>query len=177
MIRPLAAAAAALALAACGGLDEVDITRTASGTVPGAPGAAPFTGTAFGALDLAVDRRTLQENGVDPDDVDSAKLTALRLEVTGNGASFETWLDQVAFYVEAPGQARTLVAQKSGIRALPPGTRVIDLDAAGVDLKPYVIASSGTVTAEASGNQPAETTTIQATATVRVNVSVSGLLR
>lgn len=122
-----------------------------------------------------MDRRTLEENGVDPDDVDSARLVGLRLEVR-SGTSFEKWLDEVAFFVEAPGQAKVLVARKRGMRALPPGTTAVELEAAGVDLKPYVVASSGTATAEASGNQPPMATAVEATATVRVNVSVTGLL-
>ncbi len=176
MTRLLAALPAALLLAACGRLDEVDITRTATGTVPGAEGGRPLSGAALGSLDLFVDRKVLDENGVDPDDVDSARLVALRLEVT-QGTSFEAWLDSIAFHVEAPGLPKVLVAQKSGIRSLPAGTTAIDMDTAGVDLEPYVLAADGTVSAEASGIQPPLATTIRATATVRVDVNVSGLLR
>lgn len=176
MTRLLAAVPAALLLATCGRLDEVDITRSATGTVPGAAGGRPISGVALGGLDLFVDRKALEDNGIHPDDVDSARLVALRLEVT-QGTSFDAWLDSVAFYVETAGQPRVLVAQRSGIRSLPAGTTAVDVDASGVDLKPYVLASDGTVTAEASGIQPPVDTTIRATATVRVNVNVTGLLR
>jgi len=163
-------------LAACGSIDEVDITRSASGTVPGAAGGPPLAGDALGTLDLAIDRGTLRENGVDPEDVDSARLVGLRLEISqGGGTSFEAWLDSVSFHVEAPGLPRVLVAQKDGIGSLPPGTTAVDLDTLGVDLKPYVVAESAKVTAEASGTQPAADTTIRATATVRVDVNVTGL--
>jgi hypothetical protein len=69
-----------------------------------------------------------------------------------------------------------LVAQKSGIRSLPPGTTVIELSTPGVDLKPYVLADGSMVSVEAQGTQPPQATTIQATATIRVNVNVTGLL-
>lgn len=174
MTRPLALAAL-LAVTACGGLDEVDVSRSGAASVPGGPGGAALSAGSL-SLDLGVGRDALEREGIDPDDVDSARLVALRLEAL-SGASLETWLDAVAFHVEAPGLPRVLVAQRSGIRALAPGTRTLDLEVPGVDLKPYVLAPSATVTAEVSGSQPAEDTEVRATATIRLDVSVSGLLR
>jgi hypothetical protein len=170
-----ARAAAVLLLAACGHLDEVDVTRSATITVPGGSGAA-LPVNAIGAIPLPLDRRALEQEGIEPDDVDSARLVALRLEVT-QGTSFEAWLDEVAFQIEAPGLARSELARRSGIRALPAGTTALDVPASGVDLKPYVLADSSTVFAEATGIQPPADTTVRVTATVRVDVSVSGLLR
>jgi hypothetical protein len=171
----LAAACAALLAPACGHLDEVDVTRSGEATVPGASGAPALEVSAVGALGLTIGRSTLEAEGVDPDDVDSARLRALRLEVL-SGASLETWLSSVAFYVEAPGLPRALVAQRSGIRALPAGTTAVDLETTGVDLKPYLLAASTSVTTEVAGTAPASDTTIRATATIRIDVSVSGLL-
>jgi hypothetical protein len=173
MTRPIVLACAAL-LAACGGLDEVDITRSASGTVPGAAGSPPLAGDALGVIDLVVDRRALAENDIDPDDVDSARLVGLRLEVT-EGTAFPAWLESVQFFVEAPGLPRVLIAEKAGIRSLPAGTTAVDLDVPGVDLKPYAVAPAATVTGAASGTQPPVNTTIRATATIRVDVNVTGL--
>lgn len=164
----------ALALSACGSIDEVDVTRSGSATVPGAAGAPPLSGTALATLDLVIDRRALAENGVDPNDVDSARLVGLRLEVT-QGTSFDAWLESVAFYAEAPGIPRTLIAQRTGIGALPAGTNLVELDVPGVDLKPFVLADTAQVTAEVTGTQPPVDTTIEATATIRVDVNVSGL--
>jgi hypothetical protein len=175
MFRSLIAAAALLAVTACGGLDEVDISRSASATVPGGPGGTALSGASLG-LDFAIGRDALQQEGIDPDDVDSARLVGLRLEAL-SGASLETWLEAVAYHVEAPGLPRVLVAQRSSIGALPDGTRSIELEVPGVDLKPYVLAPNATVTAEASGSQPAEDTEVRATATIRVDVNVSRLFR
>jgi hypothetical protein len=175
MARLLALVSASLLVAACGRLDEVDITRKASGTIPGAAGAAPLAIPSDVGLGLMLDRSVLAENGISPSDVDSAKVIALRITVM-NGTSFEAWLDEVSFFVQAEGLPRALVAQKKGIRTLPGGTTVIELSTPGVDLKPYVLAPSSTVSAEASGRQPPVATTLEATATVRVNVNVTGLL-
>lgn len=166
-----ALALCALLVAACGDVDEVDVTRSGTATVPGGGGALPADAV---ALDLAIGRDALAQDGIDPDDVDSARLVALRLAVV-SGTSLEAWLDEVAFHVEAPGLPRVLVAQKRGIRSLPGGTTAVDLDVSGVDLKPYVLAPTATVTAEVAGTQPPESTTVRATATIRVDVDVSGL--
>jgi hypothetical protein len=177
MRRLLALAPAVLLLAAaCGKLDQIDITRSGSATVPGAPGGAALPAGGIAAFPISLGRDALSAQGIDPNDVDSAKLVALRLAVT-QGTSLEKWLRSVSLYVEAPGLERKLVAQKSGIDALPAGTTQVDLDTVGVDLKPYMLAPTTTVTAEGSGTIPPADTTLQATATVRVDVNVSGLLR
>jgi hypothetical protein len=173
MTRLLAATSAVL-LAACGELDQVDLTRSAEATIPGSAGAPPLEVSAIGAVGLSIGRDALAAEGVDPDDVDSARLRALRIEVV-SGESLERWLSSVAFYVEAPGLARVLVAQRAGIRDLPAGTTAVELETTGVDLKPYLVAPTTSVTTEVSGSAPASDTTLRATATIRVDVNVSGL--
>lgn len=163
-----------VALTACGSLDQVDVKRSASVVVPGAAGSPPLAGTALASLDLQIDRRALAENGIDPNDVDSAKLVGLRLTVT-QGTSLEAWLESVSFFAEATGIPKTLIATKSGIGSLPAGTTTVELDVPGVDLKPFVLADAVHVTAEVTGTQPPVDTTLEATATIRVDVNVSGL--
>lgn len=173
MTRALAACAL-LAVTACGSLDEVDVTRSATATVPGVPGGEVLPSGTISALGIALGRNALEEEGIDPNDVDSARLVALRLDVS-SGASLETWMEAISFHVEAPGRPRVLVAQRGGIRSLPAGTRSVDLEVTGVDLKPYVLEPVATITAEATGRPPAEDTVLRATATLRVDVNVSGL--
>lgn len=175
MSRVSALASAALLLAACGGLDEVELTRSGSATIEGAPGGAALPGGAFASIPLSVGRDALAEHGVDPDDVDSARVVALRLDVTA-GTSLEAWLDDVAIWVEAPGLPRVQVAARGGIGALPAGTTAVDLDVSGADLKPYVLAPTTALIAEGGGSQPPVDTTVRVTMTVRVDVNVSGVL-
>jgi hypothetical protein len=175
MTRTTAAASLLLlAAAACGDLDEVDVTRSGEVTIPGAPGAPPLDVNAAAAIQVALGRDAIEAEGIDPNDVDAARLRAVRLEVV-SGSSLETWLDEVSLDVEAPGLPRVRVAQRAGIRALPAGTTVVDLETTGVDLKPYVLAPSAVLTPALGGTAPASDTTIRATATLRVDVSVSGL--
>jgi hypothetical protein len=168
-----AAALCVLLAAACGHLDEVDVTRSGTVTVPGGPPDTPIVAGTV-AVPLVIGRQALADEGIDPSDVDSARLVALRVEVLA-GTSLEAWLDRIAFHVEAPGLPRVLVAEKRDIGALPAGTRAIQLTTPGVDLKPYLLASSTTVTADVEGTQPSEDTTLRAAATIRVDVNVSGL--
>jgi hypothetical protein len=175
MPRLLALAPVALLAAACGHLDEIDVTRSGSATVPGGPGGAALPAGAFASFPVSIGRDALAAEGIDANDVDSARLVGLRLEVTA-GTNLPAWLDQVAIYVEAPGLPRVLVASRSGIRALPAETTAVDLETSGTDLKPYALAPTTTVVAEGGGTQPPVDTTVKATMTLRVDVNVSGLL-
>lgn len=166
-----------LAVTACGGLDEVDFTRSASVTIPAGPAGSP-SGTigGFSPVDLGGEA-ALREQGIDPDDIDSAHPRSLRLEVT-EGASLETWLDDVVLRARAEGLPEVIVAEKHGIRSLPAGTRVVELDVRrDVDLKRYLVGQSPTLGIEATGTPPIADTTVEITATVRVDVNVSGLFR
>lgn len=174
--RTLSLAVVAVALSACG-LDNFHVEYEDDTTIPGSPVGsvlefAPFGG-AFDGVDLLSDQK-LRDEGVSADNLDSARVEVLELSVTA-GSSFETWLDDVAFYVEAEGLPRKLVAEKHGIRQLPAGTILLDLDCTRVELKPYV-AKPMTITAEATGRPPVEDTQIHARVVVDVDADVSSFL-
>lgn len=168
---------ALLLVASCGRVDEVDLTRTATVTVPGAPAGAPGGSIPrVQALDIG-GGEALRAEGIDPEDVDSAHLRRLQLTIK-SGASLERWLDSVSLHVEADGQPRVRVASRTGLRSLPADTTSVELEVdPGVDLKPYLTAPSAPLTVEASGELPPVATTVEITATMRVDVNVSGLLR
>ncbi|ABS28075.1 hypothetical protein [Anaeromyxobacter sp. Fw109-5] len=165
-----------VAAIACGGLDDVDFTRSARFTIPGSPSGG--TGGTIGGL-ATVDlggEDALRDQGIDPDDIDSARPRSLRVQVL-QGASLETWLDEVVLRARAEGLPDVVVAEKRGIRAMPAGTRVLELDVRrDVDLKPYLTGTAPTLGVEAAGIPPVEDTTAEITATIRVDVNVSGLL-
>jgi hypothetical protein len=169
-------AAALVLVAACGSLDHVDLTRTATVTIPGAPAGAPGGSIPrIQALDIG-GGEALRSQGIDRGDIDSAHLRRLLLSVK-SGASLESWLDSLALHVEAAGLPRVRVASRSGLRSLPAGTTSVDLDVdPGVDLKPYLTAPSAPLTVEASGKLPSVVTAVEITATLRVDVNVSGFL-
>jgi hypothetical protein len=166
-----------LAVTACGGLDEVDFTRSASVTIPKGPaGVPPATIDGFSPVDLGGEA-ALREQGIDPGDIDSAHPRRLRLEVK-QGANLETWLHDVVLRARATGLPEVIVAEKHDIELSPAGTRVVELDVdRDVDLKRYLVGQSPTLGVEATGTPPGSDTTLEITATVRVDVNVSGLLR
>jgi hypothetical protein len=170
-------AAILLLFVGCGRLDDVDVTRSASGTIPGSAAGAGTAGplTGFGTIDLEGER-ALREEGIDAGDIDSARLRAVRLEVEA-GASFERWLDDVVIRARSAGLPDVTLAERHGIRGLPPGTRALELDVvSGADLEPYLTAPSASLLVEATGTPPEVDTTVRTTATVRIDVNVSGLL-
>jgi hypothetical protein len=170
-------AAVLLVSLGCGGLDDVDVTRSAAGTIPGsAVGGEARVLSGFGTIDLGGEE-ALRREGVDPDDIDSARLRAVRLEIEA-GASLERWLDDVVIRARGSGLPEVTVAERHGIGALPPETRAVELDVSSqVDLAPYLTALSASLLIEATGTPPDTDTTVRITATVRVDVNVSGLLR
>lgn len=176
-MRTLSIVLLAGTLAGCG-LDNFDVELDEEATVPGDPAAnavldvLPF-GTQFENIDLLADQE-LRDEGVDAGDIDSAKIESMRLEVL-DGASFEDWLDDVAFYVEAEGLERKLVAEKHDVRAMPAGTGVLELDVTRVELKPYV-SKPLTIVAEVAGRPPVEDTRIRATIVVGIDADVSNFL-
>jgi hypothetical protein len=169
MMRALALVPAVLLLA-CGKPTQVDLTQSGTVTVKGAPGGAPLPPGAFTGLDLTLNRSVLDQQGIDTSRVASAELVGFRISVL-SGAALTSWLDSAAFYVEAPGVPRKLLGQKTGIRSLDPRSAFVDLESSALDLMPYLLAASTTVTAEGSGIQPDADTTVQATATIQVGVS------
>jgi hypothetical protein len=172
-MRTLALSAAVLVVAGCNQLDQIDVTRSATATVPAGSGAVPPSVPA--ALGVELGDQALRDAGIDPHDVDSARVRRLRLEVR-QGSSLESWLDRIAFYAEGGGRQPTLVAERTGIGSLPAGTTSVDLDVTGVDLKPFVTASDGKLTVQVTGTLPAVETVVEGTATVRVDVNVAGVL-
>jgi hypothetical protein len=175
-MRRLVAVLPLVALAACGRLDKVDITRSTSVTVPGDPRAGSLPPTAVSGLRIPLGSDLLREQGIDPKDVDGARLRQVHVEVK-SGTSLEKWMDAITLRAAAPGLPTIVLAQKSGIRSLPAGTSAVDLDVPGDELKPYLDAPTAEIGADAAGNAPSAETVVEVTATIRVDVNVTGLLR
>jgi hypothetical protein len=175
-MRTLPIAVLAVALTACG-LDNFDLEVQEETTIPGNPLGStldpiPFGG-GFSGMDL-LDDSELRDEGVEAEDIDSAKVEALRLELL-SGSSFETWLEDVSFYVEGEGLPRQLVAEQHGIGALPEGTILLDLDVSGAELKPYV-SRPITIVTEVVGRPPVDDSRVRATLVVGVDADVSNFI-
>lgn len=152
MLAKQSLALAAIALAACGGLDEFEeviveeasIARTDGNGITG-----PFSpnyGGGFSNIDLS-QSRTFENEGISPDDVDAIFVKSVQIEVdTGTD---DDRLDQLHFYIEgmtmhvsAEGQSEAMIAELPMV----PMSRTASLEVADtLNLKPYATAPSMTV--------------------------------
>lgn len=183
MLRRQAAALLAVAMTACGGLDEFEEVIVEEASIPETAGNgitgpySPDFGAGFSDIDLS-QSRTFQNEGISPDDVDAIYVKSVTLEVdTGTD---DSRLDQLHFYIEgmtmhvnAAGQDEALIAE------LPmpiPMTRVATLDVPPMfNLKPYATADSMTVTADVDLKTPRGVNfVLRTTITLLIDVNILG---
>ncbi|WP_437735196.1 hypothetical protein [Sorangium sp. So ce1335] len=173
----LARAASILGLCAlpmCDSLDNIDVEVGGTAVVPAGTIIDDLLGVldfdAFQNIDLSAE---FENQGVTKDDVDSVHLVAFTLRVESpEGGSFD-FLSSASFFVEAEGQPRVLIAK---LDEVPRGARELSMEVIeGVDLKPYVVAPSMTITSEAGvSGRPDEATTVAADVLLDVDVAVPG---
>lgn len=132
---------------------------------------------------------TLQNAGAQKGDVQSVKLTGLRVEVTAplrNGVPAQDlrFLDSLSMFIKAQGLAEVKVAQ-----SLPPttgtqsasfavGVTSVDLPVLGVEVKDQVTADSMDARVQVTANgRPAFSCTVKITTTLDVKLNPVGAAR
>ncbi len=183
VLRRQAVAALAVAMTACGGLDEFEeviveeasIARTDGNGINGP--FSPSFGAGFSDIDLS-QARTFENEGISPDDVDAIYVKSVTLEVdTGTD---DSRLDQLHFYIEgmemnvtATGQSEAMIAELPTPVAM---TRVANLDVPPMlNLKPYATADSMTVTANVRLKEPRGVNfVLRTTITLLIDVNILG---
>jgi hypothetical protein len=164
-------------LVTCGGLTHLTVAQSATAMIPAATILEQLAGdVGFGSLvsfDIA-QAQELKNQGVKRSQIDSVKLTSLTLEITApaNGQDF-TFLDSIAFLVDAAGQPQKQVAHGGPFAQ---GAKSITLTLDDLELAPYAAAPSMTFTTAVKGRRPANATTIDAKVTLGVDVNVGGLI-
>lgn len=160
-------------MATCDSLDNIDVEVGGTAVIQ----AGTIIDELLDTLDVDALQRIdisqeLENQGVTKDDVDSVRLLRFALRVEAPQGANLDFLDSVAFYAEAEGQPRVLIAE---ITAVPPGATEIELDVvADVELKPYAVAPSMTITGEVEGRRPDTDTTVTADVVLDVDVTVPG---
>lgn len=169
--RRIAGAVAVAALCTCGTLDRFDVGTSASADIPKATlldellGAVAFPG--FDEIDFSQD---IANQGVTEDQIDSVVLGGFTIHTdAGSGATLD-FIESASFFAEAEGLPRVLVATSSDFA----GKTSVDLDLVDVELKPYVVAPSMTLSAEVKGKKPQQDTTVTADVTLTVDATVPG---
>jgi hypothetical protein len=166
---------AVLSLTNCGGLVSFDVTQQGQATIPGATllgqllnGIPAMQG--FTSFDVSQSQE-FENHNAEKSLVKTARLTSVTLKITSPSDADFAFLDSIEFWAEANGNS-VRVAHKSniasrGLRA-PNPTLILDLD--DIDLAAFVKADTMSITSKASGRQPSQDTTFEATAVFHVSV-------
>lgn len=165
----------ALLLAACSG---PTFTAEVKGeaTVPGSPlggllDVFPSIGS-FTSMDFN-ENQDFKNQGVTKDQVSSAKLKHVRLQILAPADQDFSFLEQLEFYARA-GDQEVLVADRQDIGSL--GLRapnpVLEMNLKGVELQPYMTAPSMSITVRGRGRQPSREVRLQASVAVEVQVGL-----
>ncbi len=149
------------------GLDVVEFTITQTGQVGMAslqfPGMEQFGGTLL---------RALSDHSVDPDDVDSMRVTSVVLSMTADGGLTRdlTFLHGLMFTVQANGMVATRLAGQDQFSA---GTRRASIPVTPqLELKPYLEAGGMALGASASLDPlPPDRVDLQLDIKLRVDVN------
>jgi hypothetical protein len=160
--------------ATCSGLDNFDVTLGGQAVIAGRTlvdellGPVDFAG--LGSVDIT-ESKEYQNEGVEEDDVDSVRVVSFQLAIVSPQSGTFDFIESISIYAETKGLPRVRIAS---LEKIPSGAMQLSLAVDSVDLKPYVVATSMIVTAEASGQQPEDETTVDATVVLDVDVNVSG---
>lgn len=161
-----------LALFACADLLTVPVETSAStvvegqGTIGGILNLIEFAG--FSDFDVVV-QEELSNQGVEEGEIQEAYLTEFTLSTPD--AEDLAFIETFAVFVEAEGQPRTRIAHQE---AFPEGVTLVEMALDDVDLAPYIVAPSMTITTEVTANAPVDDTTVDADIALEVVATAQG---
>ncbi len=125
-------------------------------------------GTGFSNFDIA-QQQDFKNQGVSKSDVNSVKLKSMQLKVTSPAGATLDFLKSIEFSATSDGLPTVSVAS---ISAIPAGATTVDLAVANVELKPYIVAPSMSVTTNANGHPPPQDTEIEASLVLDVEPKI-----
>jgi hypothetical protein len=164
-------------LLTCSDVDNFTVEVSSRTMVP----AASVLEQLLGGLDFAGfdsimfdETQEFQNENVSKDQVESVRLVALRLSISSPPDEGFDFLESIRFFVEAEGLPRVQIAE---LDPVPRGLRELEIEVdSSVELRPYVVAPSMTLTTEVEGQRPVNATTVDANAAFDVDASVGGTL-
>jgi len=124
----------------------------------------------FVSMDLTT-AQELENQGVSAGDVRDVELVLFELEATAPQGADLSFIESMSLFVEAPGLERTLVASAPGF---PAGEAVVTFDLEAVDLTPFVVSESMTLSTDVTGRRPDQDTTVVARFALDVGVTGQG---
>lgn len=166
-----------LGLVGCGSVGQVSITETATTTIEKATILEQLVGDmGFGSflnMDISQNQE-LENQGVERNQLNSVHVRSLELTITdpADGQDF-TFIESLAFYAEADGLDRALIASGGPFDA---GAKAVNLDVEAVDLADFAAAPSMDITIEVEGRRPDQTTTVRCDLVLDVDFNIGGFL-
>jgi hypothetical protein len=159
---------------ACGKLFTISVDGTGS-TVIGRGTLVEGLLDDFGFDELAQldisESEELQNQGVEPGDIQEVVMTDFTLTATDPPGADLAFLTRISVFVESPGLPKVLIAEQT---AFPPGQAEVAFDLTGEDITDYAVADSMTITTEAEGGRPEDDTTIDVYYALDVGVTAQG---
>lgn len=123
-------------------------------------------------LDMnVVESQELQNQGVEPGDIQDVRLVDFVLVATDPPGSDLSFLSEMALFVEAEGLERKRVAFQD---AFPEGVAEVAFELEDVDLTSYAVSESMSLTVDVTGHRPADDTTVAARYVLAVGVTGQG---
>lgn len=100
--------------------------------------------------------------------VTSSKVKSITMKIVGPETQNFDFLEEISFYIEAPGQTK----QRIGTKVIPKGAKTFTLDLDNLELAPYIKADSIKITTDAKGKKPDNDTTIEAVIVLSITANV-----
>jgi len=124
----------------------------------------------FVDLDLT-ETEELANQGVEPGDIKEVFLVDFVLEAVSPPGADLAFLDTLDVLVSAPGFPEVVIAHQDDF---PEGVAAVALDLEPVDLTPYVVSQSMSITTDVRGHRPEVDTEVEARFAVKVRVTGKG---
>jgi hypothetical protein len=124
----------------------------------------------FVSMDLT-DSQALANQGVEPGDIERVTLTVLELEAIEPAGADLSFLEQMVFYASSPDVEEVKIASSPGF---PEGEPLVVFDIEDVNLTPYVVSESMTLSTDVTAQRPEQDTLVEARFTVEVQATVQG---
>lgn len=125
----------------------------------------------FVSMDLTQSQE-LANQGVEPGDIERVTLTVLELEAIEPSEADLSFFESMIFYASSPDVEQVKIASAPGF---PEGEGLVSFDLEDVNLTPYVVSESMTLTTEVTAKRPDQDTLVEARFTVEVQATVQGV--
>lgn len=118
-----------------------------------------------------VQSEELQNQGVEPGDIETTYIVSLNLNVLSPEGGDLSFLEEMNIYISAPGLDEVLVAS---LDDFPVGASRVDFEIEDVNLVDYVVSEELSITTDVVGTAPQDDTTVEANILLDIGVTAQG---